>query len=527
MKESLQELLLHIPLYQLKFLTPLPTDPIYYDTVYECIPNEWLKTPTLLMFQEEETCLKLNEKDIANQLIQDPNLMGIVIINPNQIFINEEITLLFQRCLFPIIQVEEASSITFFQQTKKSFHSFNQVSIELEGFIEKGFTQVASSVAKALGTPFLYLDEHNQLLWKTGKEDEVREATLWIHTQQNHPINRKGTNVKFEPEQPSTVKSKYSFESYSININRMVCHHLIASENLVEWQKKLMDKLSGLTALLIQREEIFQEQQEEMKEHFVYDLLYRKFESHTLMIKQGRKWGWNLDRSHHLFIIHIELSNALKTNENWMDEIILNLEIDKPSMGETLIVVPFRGQVVVLLEDDGSQTIDKRKKFALKIAGLLEKNLSGRWPQYQFYIGIGKWYQDTLNLNKSYQEAQQAITFGRKWFENKRIFHINDLGVLRLLIYIHQEILFDFSQEYLNALVESDRMCATEYIDTLKVYFQHQGITSEVSEVMHVHPNTLRNRLKKIEDITGINLQDPEEFMNLMIAVKIHSFMKM
>jgi DNA-binding PucR family transcriptional regulator len=98
---------------------------------------------------------------------------------------------------------------------------------------------------------------------------------------------------------------------------------------------------------------------------------------------------------------------------------------------------------------------------------------------------------------------------------------MNDLGILHLLTSIHREILYDFSQEYLSSLIESDSEQGTEYVKTLKAYIQHQGIISEVSEALYVHPNTLRNRIKKIEDITGSNLQNPEEFTNLVVALKI------
>ena len=178
-----------------------------------------------------------------------------------------------------------------------------------------------------------------------------------------------------------------------------------------------------------------------------------------------------------------------------------------------------------LLEDGEERTIIERKKYVLKTADRIEQSLISELPDCHFYIGIGKMYQDTIYLNKSYQEAKLAVQFGQIWFENKNIFHINDLGILRLLIHIHQEILYDFSQEYLSPLLESDQENGTEYIKTLKTFIQHQGIINEVSDALFIHPNTLRNRIKKIEEMTGVNLLDPEEFMNLAVAVKIQSFM--
>ncbi|WP_042349443.1 PucR family transcriptional regulator [Bacillus massiliigorillae] len=525
MKKCLQELLLHVPLHQLIFLTTLPRKPVYYEKINESIPHGWLEKPTLLLLQNAEEYMKLNDSNIASQLVQDPNLIGIVLSNQTYLSIHEEILLLFQQCSLPVIQVEESSSLHIFLPTNVSLYSFSQVSMELAGFMEKGFTELASRLAKTLETPLLYLDENNQILWQVGKEEELREARRWLNTQQKELNNRQNTNVTFNNMSLADMESKKLFEFYPINIAGLIRQNLIAISNLSEWQKKMIDKLAGLTALLLQTDKMFQEQQEEMKEHFIYDLLYHKFESITIMISHGKKWGWNLEKPHHLLIINVELPDGLMMDLD-LKEITLHIEMEKEDIDETMIVFPFQDQIIILLEDEENRTY-KRKNLVLKVANLLEKNLSSKFPQYQYQIGIGKWCQDLTNLNKSYQEAKQALQFGSIWFENKRIFHINDLGVLRLLIYIHREILFDFSQEYLSLLIESDCNYGTEYIDTLKMYIQYQGITNEVSEALHIHPNTLRNRLKKIEEITGVNLQNTEEFINIMIAVKIQSFIKM
>ena len=67
----------------------------------------------------------------------------------------------------------------------------------------------------------------------------------------------------------------------------------------------------------------------------------------------------------------------------------------------------------------------------------------------------------------------------------------------------------------MSSLIESDEKLGTEYLKTLKAYFQYHGNINEVSEALYIHPNTLRNRLKKIEDMTGVYLQNNVEFSEL------------
>ncbi len=40
--------------------------------------------------------------------------------------------------------------------------------------------------------------------------------------------------------------------------------------------------------------------------------------------------------------------------------------------------------------------------------------------------------------------------------------------------------------------------------------------------MLYVHRNTLMYRLKRIEDLTGASLDDPETRFNLQLALKMH-----
>lgn len=68
----------------------------------------------------------------------------------------------------------------------------------------------------------------------------------------------------------------------------------------------------------------------------------------------------------------------------------------------------------------------------------------------------------------------------------------------------------------LDRLDPSDR---TEAIRTLVVYFRYMGNITEAARDLHVHPNTLRYRMAKIEDILGVDLDDYEARMLLNVEL--------
>ena len=111
-----------------------------------------------------------------------------------------------------------------------------------------------------------------------------------------------------------------------MNIAGQVHLTLVTLANLEEWQRMIIDKFIGLSALFFQTEEIIRDQQEKMKEHFIYDLLYHKFESKKVLVKQAKTWGWNLEKPHHLFVIDVTLSDEWEIHLEWMDEMMAYLE---------------------------------------------------------------------------------------------------------------------------------------------------------------------------------------------------------
>ncbi|GAA5127794.1 helix-turn-helix domain-containing protein [Haloechinothrix salitolerans] len=63
----------------------------------------------------------------------------------------------------------------------------------------------------------------------------------------------------------------------------------------------------------------------------------------------------------------------------------------------------------------------------------------------------------------------------------------------------------------LSMLAESDRTQNTEYIATLRAYFEASCDRARAAQLLFVHRNTLRYRLCRIQDMCGLDLEDPVE----------------
>jgi PucR family transcriptional regulator, purine catabolism regulatory protein len=79
-----------------------------------------------------------------------------------------------------------------------------------------------------------------------------------------------------------------------------------------------------------------------------------------------------------------------------------------------------------------------------------------------------------------------------------------------------------FQQETLGELIDYDEKSGSQLLPTLEAFFTSNGNLSKTAEMLFVHRNTLMYRLKRIEELTGATLDDPEVRFDLQLALKMY-----
>lgn len=79
-----------------------------------------------------------------------------------------------------------------------------------------------------------------------------------------------------------------------------------------------------------------------------------------------------------------------------------------------------------------------------------------------------------------------------------------------------------FYEKYLGKLLAYDRQHHKELLPTLRCFFDANLDAREAARRMYVHINTLRYRLKKVEELTGVALDQIEDRANLFVALKLY-----
>ncbi|MCL4465969.1 MAG: helix-turn-helix domain-containing protein [Chloroflexi bacterium] len=148
--------------------------------------------------------------------------------------------------------------------------------------------------------------------------------------------------------------------------------------------------------------------------------------------------------------------------------------------------------------------------------------VASRVGQTGLCAGLGRLHAGLEGLRLAHQEAEQAIALGTTIFGPGRTVYFGDLGLYRLLFKIQEkDELRRFHDEMLGRLVEYDRRNNAELVATLAAYFESNYSPTDAAERMHLHRNTFIYRLRRIRDVGGLDLEDPEARLALHLALRI------
>lgn len=120
------------------------------------------------------------------------------------------------------------------------------------------------------------------------------------------------------------------------------------------------------------------------------------------------------------------------------------------------------------------------------------------------------------------QQAAHAIDVGVRIGRSGQVVGHDGLGVYRLLLQIgDMRQLSEFAEEVLGPLIEYDATHSLDLVGTLSVYLRELGSLKQTARWLQVHKNTVSYRIGRIEELTGLCVNDAEDRLAAHLAVKI------
>lgn len=135
-------------------------------------------------------------------------------------------------------------------------------------------------------------------------------------------------------------------------------------------------------------------------------------------------------------------------------------------------------------------------------------------------VGIGPACETTDKIAASHNEARVAAVVS-PGTGGHTVVCAEGLGVYRLLAQVgDKQVLLQFARRALGPLLDDEQVRSSRYVETLECYLDCDGHLKQASGRLYVHPNTLRYRLSRIQELLGCDVGNSADRLNLAVALK-------
>jgi sugar diacid utilization regulator len=298
------------------------------------------------------------------------------------------------------------------------------------------------------------------------------------------------------------------------------------SENLFGEDMSLLvtEHAATICGVILGRERVVAAAARRVRDDLVEGLLLGRGRDNADASRWAAHLGYDPAVDHHVLAIAFDLApapdGASSDEAAQRQRIWESIEHFIGTRAPDAIVSARESEVVVVVTaapDPKTPTMDARQLAAACLARLAEL-----FPTAKVVIGIGGTCRDPGEIARSYAQAQRTTQTLRRLGRTGSVAAFGDLGILRLLLQVPELAeLRSFAADVLGKLSMHEHEHKSEYLTTLACYFRENNSPQRASRILHVHPNTVAYRVKRIEEITGLRLDNYSDRLIAQVALEI------
>ncbi len=271
--------------------------------------------------------------------------------------------------------------------------------------------------------------------------------------------------------------------------------------------------------------------QDERLDKFIYDLLNQPQPDWSLLAAEARLFDVELERPRIAIVIQLDDPSLVSRFADPTGDREIRLTRYKFGINRALnsfytssrenVVSYLGGTSFCILKDLGDEgdlsvQLDNFKKSLGAIYGILKSEL-----KLPATVGVGNYHPGLEGLRQSFHEAGNAIELGAQTWDQDRIYHIDDFGVVAPLLSGVDESNIYFSRELLERLGENQ-----EIIQTLEAFFAFDMSLTRTADKLDIHRNTLVYRLDRITETLGLDPRVFDDAVQIKLAILYNRFVE-
>ncbi|MFI7359316.1 helix-turn-helix domain-containing protein [Streptomyces avidinii] len=346
----------------------------------------------------------------------------------------------------------------------------------------------------------------------------VLQGGTLVHDAEGAELARAGTDSAPPPAE-AVAASRAGGRAVCAN-GTWVCavlagHELLGSialtgrADLDDADRRLFERASLVTALLLLLRRSVAETEDRVRGELLGDLLTRAADPAGLSARALRL-GVNLGRPHAVFVLHAAAAPRPRL-------LAAAARLAQPRKG----LAGLHHEDVVLVcpaepPGAGPGPASGTGPAAVSLAAELGRALAG-----PVTVGAAGPVTGPAEFADAYAEARRCRTALQALGREGTGAALRDLGFLGVLLG-DQTDLGGYVSRTLGPVLAYDAKRGTELTRTLRAYFDSGTSRSRAAEALHVHVNTVVQRLDRIGGLLGGDWQRPERALELQLALRIH-----
>ncbi|MFB7859876.1 helix-turn-helix domain-containing protein [Rhodococcus qingshengii] len=181
-------------------------------------------------------------------------------------------------------------------------------------------------------------------------------------------------------------------------------------------------------------------------------------------------------------------------------------------LGVPVVGIDSTGAVVALVNSSSDEVLRTLRRALGRLAPALGRS--------QLSVGVSS---DVIGagLDGALLSARYARAIGGVGAEAVKVRSASELSSSILLLgTVPDELRKTFTQQVLGPLLDYDTRSDAQLIRTLEAFLDCSGSWNKAAEVLHVHLNTVRYRISRIEELTGRDLSRMGDRLDMFLALQ-------
>lgn len=253
------------------------------------------------------------------------------------------------------------------------------------------------------------------------------------------------------------------------------------------------------------------------KKAFLLRLLQGQYGSPEWIKERADTYKIDLSRPRYVLTVQINL-------EKLEEKSPLELSRIKETMHRAIRSI-FSEQEDLLYEYDTGETVlltagkhsdaSQRRRQIEKAAARLYAELREQC-KVSALIGVSEECGDYTGIPLALRQGRMAAEIGAKTENGEGLYFYSQMRLGRIVASFSPEIRPILQRDILSKLLENH---GDSLLETLFAYFEMNGNVSQTADKLFIHRNTLQYRFRKIKEITGFDIYNIDDLVQLRLAV--------